>query len=155
MNIGHAPLAVYDGVKRGIYDRGTVRDLPTDKPLRMGAYGDPASVPIEAWDGVTTRKVWTGYTHQWKQPFAAPFKDLLMASCDSVAEAAEAAQQGWRSFLVQSVGHQPPKQLDTIECPAVGPKEVQCKDCGLCKGAAAPNAPSIFIPAHGSAKAFV
>jgi hypothetical protein len=154
VNIGHAPLAVYDGVKRGIYDRGTVRDLPTDKPLRMGAYGDPASVPIEAWDGVTTRKVWTGYTHQWKESFAAPFKALIMASCDSVAEAAEAASNGWRSFLVQSVGHQPPRALDTILCPSDS-HGTQCIDCGLCKGAASPGAPSIYIPAHGSSKAFV
>jgi hypothetical protein len=151
VNVGQAPLAVYRAYKRGVYKRGTMADLP-DRPVRMGAYGDPCAVPWEVWEGITDRKVWTGYTHQWRQPFAAPFRDVLMASCDSVADMAEAAANGWRAFLVTPANADRPD--GTITCPSET-HGTQCADCGLCKGAAIPNAPNISIPAHGSAKAFV
>ena len=151
VNVGQAPLAVYRAYKRGVYKRGTMADLP-DRPVRMGAYGDPCAVPWEVWEGITDRKVWTGYTHQWRQPFAAPFRDVLMASCDSVADMAEAAANGWRAFLVTPANADRPD--GTITCPSET-HGTQCADCGLCKGAAIPNAPNISIPAHASAKAFV
>lgn len=152
VNVGQAPLSVYRSAKRGIYPRGSIQDLPTDKPLRLGAYGDPAAIPIEHWAGVSDRKVWTGYTHQWRQDFAQPFRRLIMASCDSSAEMFEAAMAGWRSFLVTPAQAAVPD--GTIACPSTT-HGTQCAACGLCKGTSAPNAPSISIPAHGTSKAFV
>lgn len=147
VNIGQAPLVIYRAYRRGAYRRGTLDELP-DQPLRMGAYGDPVAVPWDAWSGLHDRKLWTGYTHQWRTLQARPFRNVLMASCDSPADAADAARDGWRAFLVTPVGQTGPG----IECPS--PK-AKCESCGLCSGLQKPSAPSIWIEAHGTAKAFV
>lgn len=148
VNVGQAPLSVYRSFKRGLYPDGSIEDHP-DRPLRMGAYGDPAALPLEAWHGVRDREIWTGYTHQWR--FCDPrYKDLLMASCDDRFEMIQAAGNGWRSFLVTDV-HDAHKVPGAILCPSVS-HGTQCASCGLCRGAAI-TAPSIHIPAHGTAKA--
>lgn len=155
VNVGQAPLSVYRAFKRGIYREGTLLDVIEQhdgKPVRMGAYGDPVAVPWSAWHGIHMARIWTGYTHQWRRLEARPFRSVLMASCDSAAEMAEAAADGWRAFTVQSLEN--PAQLEnSIACPS--DRGVQCADCGLCRGQHAPNAPSIHIPAHGTAKRFV
>lgn len=149
VNVGQAPFAVYHAYKRGSYPKGR---LPTHKPVRLGAYGDPVAVPFDVWKDVKNAPRWTGYTHQWRRPEAEPFRDLIMASCESPAEAAEAARMGWRTFLVRSVGDL--EQLEgMIQCPSE--RGVQCAACGLCAGREHPNAPSIWIEAHGTAAAFV
>lgn len=150
VNVGQAPLAVYHAFKRGSYQKAPLASV-IKGPVRMGAYGDPAAVPIEAWAGVESAPIRTGYTHQWRQPFAEPFRKLLMASCDSPAEAIDAARAGWRSFLIRSLGSAKPEKA--IECPA-DTHGTQCSTCGLCQGAAV-KAPSIFINAHGTAKRFI
>ena len=147
VNVGQAPLSIYRVWKRGIYRKGSLSDLP-DKPLRMGAYGDPVAVPWHAWAGLHDRKVWTGYTHQWRLLIARPFRNVLMASCDNVLEAADAAADGWRAFLVTPVG----ETGQGIKCPSPVAK---CATCGLCSGLDKPSAPSVWIEAHGTAKAFV
>ena len=155
VNIGQAPLSVYRAFRRGIYATGTLLDVIEahgGKPVRMGAYGDPVAVPWHSWHGIHMARSWTGYTHQWRELHAAPFKNVLMASCDSPAEAAEAARAGWRTFFVQSLASQEALH-NSITCPSE--QGVACKDCGLCSGLQKPDAPSIQIPAHGSAKAFV
>jgi hypothetical protein len=121
--------------------------LPTGKALRMGAYGDPVAVPWQAWTGIHEARLWTGYTHQWRRLIATPFRNMLMASCDSVAEMAEAAAMGWRTFRVGTAG------ANDIECPSG--RGVQCADCGLCSGLQRPNAPSIYIEPHGTSARFV
>jgi len=149
VNIGQAPLSVWRAFRRGSYRRGP---LPTHKPVRMGAYGDPVAVPWHAWNGIHTANKWTGYTHQWRELHAQPFKNVLMASCDNVGEAAEAAAAGWRTFLVTAYDSTegPP---DHILCPSES--GTSCIDCGLCAGMQHADAPSIYIPAHGTAKRFV
>lgn len=146
VNVGQAPLSVYRAYRRGSYSRGP---LPTTgKPVRMGAYGDPVAVPWDAWTGIHEARRWTGYTHQWRRLEAAPFRGVLMASCDSVSEAAEAAAAGWRTFLVRPIG----TVGSGIECPS--PK-ASCATCGLCNGQQSYQAPSIWIEAHGTARRFV
>ncbi len=149
VNVGQAPLAVWNAYKRGSYERGP---LPNHKPVRMGAYGDPVAVPWAAWAGIHEAPKWTGYTHQWRRLIATPFRNVLMASCDSVADMAEAAAAGWRTFRVQNPETQESNPREAM-CPSE--RGVQCADCGLCSGLQAPTAPSIFIPAHGSAARFV
>lgn len=150
VNVGQAPLAVWNAYRRGKYPTGTVADIPRGRPVRLGAYGDPAAVPFDVFAGVDNRKVWTGYSHQWRT-CDQRYRSLLMASADSVADAADAAAMGWRSFLVTPDGAPIPEQM--IECPSET-HGVQCATCGLCKGAAI-GAPSIAIGAHGPAKRFV
>ena len=149
VNIGQAPQSVWRGFHRGIYPKGTLQQTE-GRAVRMGAYGDPVAVPWQAWSGIHGAKLWTGYTHQWRSLLATPFRNVLMASCDSVAEAAEAARAGWRTFLVDATG-KPPE--DSIECPSE--KGTRCADCGLCSGLQRSAAPSIWIAPHGSAKRFV
>ena len=122
------------------------------KPIRMGAYGDPVAIPWIAWTGLHLASKWTGYTHQWRRLDAAPFRNVLMASCDGPAEAAQAARAGWRTFLVRPVGQKDPV-AGAIECPSN--RGTQCRDCGLCSGQQKFQAPSIWIEAHGpAARAF-
>lgn len=156
VNIGQAPQAVWRAFKARRYPKATLAEFLAhrgDQGLRMGSYGDPAAVPIEAWQGANMpwRKR-AGYTHQWRNPIARPFRELVMASCDSPSEAMEAAMDGWRTFLVQPVGAPPP--ADAIECLSDSLGRT-CEQCGLCRGADRPNAPSIWIEAHGTAKRFV
>lgn len=155
VNVGQAPQGIWRKFKRRGYPRMSLRDflaLRDWQPLRMGSYGDPVAVPIEAWDGAAGAPTRTGYTHQWRRPIAEPFKELVMASCDSVAEAADAARQGWRTFLVRPLGAE---QTAGIECLSDSHGKT-CVECGLCRGTqGAAKAPSIWIEAHGTAKRFV
>lgn len=153
VNVGQAPLAIYRAFKRGSYEPGDLAGLVESldgKPVRMGAYGDPVAVPWHAWTGIHTARKWTGYTHQWRRLEAAPFRGTCMASCDTIAEAADAAALGWRTFLVNPLDATPP---EGIECPSA--RGVECADCGLCAGNQRYQAPSIWIGAHGTAKRFV
>lgn len=145
VNVGQAPQSVWLAYKRGSYERGP---LPTDKPVRMGAYGDPVAVPWKAWEGIHDAPSWTGYTHQWRTLLAHPFRNVLMASCDSTLEMIEAAKAGWRAFVVERTA-----PAGAIECPSE--RGTQCADCGLCAGLQHASAPNIFIRPHGTAARFV
>lgn len=119
-------------------------------PLRLGAYGDPAAVPVHVWRTLLRRlrtPYWTGYTHQWAR-FPA-LRDLCMASVDSAMEADRAHDLGWRTFRVTPWNHLD-LQAGEIECPADS-RGVQCIDCGLCDGARmGDRRKSIAIKAHGA-----
>ena len=96
------------------------------KPIRLGAYGDPASdlatIPI------LTQHNWTGFTHQWRSN--PQLKDVLMASVDSIAEYHQAKKQGWRCYRYTNTG----EMLDTeIQCLFYTHGKT-CQDCGLCDG---------------------
>ena len=131
----YGPSAVYRSFKAGKYPhldkmkprlwQGVLQLLAT-KPIRLGAYGDPASdldtIPI------LTQYQWTGYTHQWRSN--PQLKDVLMASVDSVAEYHEAKKQGWRCYRHTNSG----EMSDTeIQCLFYTHGKT-CQDCGLCDG---------------------
>jgi hypothetical protein len=152
VNVGQAPQAVYRAFKRRRYPKMSLSVFlghRPGQPLRLGAYGDPTAVPLEAWTGLIGQKR-AGYTHQWRT-CDSYWRHFLMASCDSPAEAMEAARMGWRSFLVNPLGAESPP--DAIQCPATTPGTT-CAECALCFGAHR-TAPSIWIEAHGTAKRFV
>jgi hypothetical protein len=146
VTVAQAPLGIWRKWKSGGYPKGP---LPTHKPVRMGAYGDPVAVPWQAWTGLHSANLWTGYTHQWRQLIASPFRNVLMASCDSEQEEKLAQLMGWRTFRVMKPG----TTGTALECPSN--KGAQCAHCGLCSGLNRPDAPSVWIEAHGTAKAFV
>lgn len=146
VNVGWAPASVWASFSRGNYVWGwPPLDLP---PIRLGAYGDPAAVPIEVWLRLLDRRpAWTGYTHLWKTCPPA-FKRIVMASVDSPAERVEAERDGWRTYRVcpDIVEH----DRNEIVCPAsdeAGHK-VTCLQCRLCMGTSKP-AKSIVIAPHG------
>lgn len=145
VNVGQAPEAVHKGLERGLYPTGP---LPTHKPVRMGAYGDPAAVPFEVWAALRGKKH-TGYTHQWRT-CDQRFRDLCMASCDSPAEAMEAARMGWKAFLVHPADWVEEQTKGTIQCLS-DRSGLSCERCGVCDGTKV----NVWIRAHGSAKNYV
>jgi hypothetical protein len=118
------------------------------KHLRLGAYGDPAAVPIHVWTTALLFSAgWTGYTHQWRtcSPF---FRTFLMASVDSREEYLEASERGWRSFRVRLESEA--LMSNEIACPASDEMghRTTCHKCLLCMGTSK-TAKDIAIIAHG------
>lgn len=161
VNVGQAPLSVWRAFDRGSYPRmspETVARLITGRAIRLGAYGDPAMVPVDVWQTlITGARTWTGYTHQWR---ARPeYRGILMASADTVADRRDARAEGWRAFYVV------PAQTDiraiggAMECAATRDRApLQCADCGACAGTrngATTGAVDVVIRAHGSGARYV
>ena len=120
--------------------------------VRLGAYGDPASVPGWVWNDLLamldkSAKL-TSYTHQWADH--PELADYTMASIDPITwpdvngAIDKAHSLGFRTYRVLAYGEQP--RLDEILCPEAN-KKTNCNKCGLCSGNMRPNTPSIAIPA--------
>lgn len=118
---------------------------------RIGAYGDPAAVPLWVWDAVVTySEGWTGYTHQWREDWVQPYSKYLMASCDDPIQALEAQAMGWRTFTFHPEGIDY-KPAGTILCPAERTgNSVKCIDCMQCSGLGAGRTVNVSITAHGT-----
>jgi hypothetical protein len=115
--------------------------------LRLGAYGDPAAVPVSIWHMVANvSSGFTGYTHQWRN-CDPTLRLYCMASVDSEAEAVEAAAAGWRYYRVtSSLGD----LMDgEVFCPhyATG---IQCDECLYCDGTSRSSRGSVVALVHGS-----
>lgn len=91
----------------------------------------------------------TGYTHQWREDFAEPFRGIFQASCDGFIDYLSATERGWKTFIVVGKGIMP----DYAKlCPATAENSVaQCLTCSLCDGAKA----SIYVEAHGTGSKYV
>lgn len=148
----HGPRVVYDAYKRGLYGAvppAKARKLLRRKPVRLGAYGDPAAVPFAIWDEVLANVTeLTGYTHMWRErPELSAF---CMASVDSEAERYEAKALGFRTFRIRS--KEAPLVKGEGHCPAseeMG-KVIQCRDCLLCGGALSKAKADLSIVVHGT-----
>ena len=150
----NAPLAVWRKYKAGGYERArNLSRFGAGKKIRLGAYGDPAALPVKVVDSLLKHAYnWTGYTHQMADLDTATaefFKSKIMVSCETVEQAREVWSNGGRSFrMITSVD-----QLDSNEiiCPATpeGGGRAQCDTCGLCKGSTL-TARSIAVLAHGN-----
>jgi hypothetical protein len=151
VNLGQAPLAVWKAYKAGKY--GRLSDLNPEhiqgRGIRWGAYGDPSLISPTLFHTINEHaKSWTGYTHQWREPWAQPFKGYFMASCDGMRDYLEASAHGWKCFSVAPVGQQGSGKL----CPAtVEGSKAQCLTCSLCSG----DKTDIWVEAHGTGKAYV
>lgn len=102
-----------------------------NKPVRLGAYGDPASVPYELNRMIVGHNKYTGYTHQWKT-CDQRLQKLCMASVDSISEAFEAQAMGWRTFRIRESKNDAILENEIL-CPFES-KGRKCIDCGLCSG---------------------
>lgn len=137
---GNYPIALPEEANAALRDKG--------KSLRLGAYGDPAALPIDLLGRLTAGIRYTGYTHQWRTCDPA-YKLYTMASVDTPAEHALAKAAGWRTFRVR---------LETealfhgseIMCPASEEMgfRTTCDRCVLCQGTAT-RARDIAIVVHG------
>ena len=144
VNVGQAPLGIWRAWKAGNYPTLQFMDGFAGRRVRFGAYGDPVHIPLPlalAIAGVSSG--WTGYTHQWRKPSLQPWKTLLMASVDSIAELVIARSMGWSTFRVGSEA-QPSESLCASE--AFG---TPCSVCLLCAGARG-GLESVHIPPHGN-----
>jgi hypothetical protein len=165
VNIGQGPGSVWRAYKRGNYADATLRrseidgqylehqpalaDVGRGRKVRLGAYGDPAAVPVDVWRALLT---WSaghaGYTHQWRNPSAAALRSLVMASVDTDAEYADAQSMGWRTFRVRCADDDSimPREFECVS----DTRGTTCADCMACDGAArGPGQASVFITVHG------
>lgn len=155
VNVGKSVLSVYRAYRRGSYPRASsvaqVAAALQGRRLRLGTYGDPAAAPIELWQALTSLSAGhVGYTHQWQSVGfdVNAWAPLVMASADTVDEAAQAAALGMRYFRV-SIGVD--RQPLEVSCPASAEagRKAQCSDCMLC-GGTSKNARSIVIADHAA-----
>lgn len=155
VRVFQAPLSVWRAYKRGSYKTApsldAIAERAAGKTVRLGAYGDPAAVPVDIWRALVSRAAaWTGYTHQWRDAVAAPLQSLAMASTDSPDELADARAAGWRSFRVRAPFE--PLAGKEIVCPASDEagKKTTCESCRACGGTGAKARADIAIVAHGA-----
>jgi hypothetical protein len=177
--IVHAPRSVWESWDRqgrpgtNWTDEQSILALQTDaraNGLRIGSYGDPMAVPAEVWQDLISalapRSV-VGYTHQWNRAWSfvtTPgsfhrytmagyewFRENVMASCDSVAEAELARSLGWRFFLAIPNETHRAFALGAIQCPATRDSNpLTCDRCGICNGAQGKaTRASVFLMEHG------
>lgn len=146
------PAAVWRAFKAGRYldlsddlETAAAWVEETDRPVRLGAYGDPAMVPFHVWEVITgAAPAWTGYTHQWAEPwFDSRMLSLVMASTEG-----QAGPKVARTFRVMEKGESLRK--NEVMCPSTT-KGVKCADCKLCKGTSL-KAKNVAIPVHGRGK---
>lgn len=151
-----APSTVWNAYHRGQYidlsdDPETVAMLIAQRIVRMGAYGDPAMVPIKQWRMLLAAAAGrTGYTHAWRRMWAQALRPYVMASVDSVVEQDIARAMGWRTFRVRTETE--PLQSNEFACPASpeGGLRKHCITCKACDGADRAGKASAAIIVHGS-----
>ena len=156
VDASRAPSMVFDAYHRGQYidlsnDPETVAMLIAQRIVRMGAYGDPAMVPIKQWRMLLAGSAGrTGYTHAWRRMWAQALKPYVMASVDSVKEQDIARAMGWRTFRVRTETEG--LQVNEFACPASpeGGLRKQCITCKACDGADRAGKASAAIIVHGS-----
>lgn len=139
VNVGRSVASVYKAYKRGRYEHATpaqLRAILKGKHVRLGTYGDPAAAPVHVWREIVADAAGhAGYSHQWQSlDFDhAAWAPLVMASADTIDEAAQANLYGMRVFRV-SIGLD--RQPGEVSCPASaeGGRKAKCADCLLCGG---------------------
>jgi hypothetical protein len=162
VNIGQAPQSVWEKYARGGYprmDASLVAPMLKGRTIRLGAYGDPALVPLAVLSALVAHAVrWTGYTHQWRTVNKG-YARLLMASADSVEDRRKARGKGYRSFYVVPKGTDLRAIPNVMECANTRARNpLQCSDCGACAGTrmgASPRAVDVAIVAHGTGARYV
>ena len=170
---GHGPAKVWTTFHNNRYPlienllpvlQQDVMAILASKPIRLGAYGDPAS-DVESSKRLAKigGRNTLSYTHQWRT--VPELKPFAMASVDSADEYVEAKQAGWRTYRHQSLDrleyHSGGRFIDIhskewnggyqseILCPNTTHK-IQCVDCGLCNGANGRNGKDIVVASIGA-----
>lgn len=148
VRIDTGPHNVYKAWKRGNYSALTDWAIFTNRPVRMGTYGDPAAVPLYVWQNIAAyASTTTGYTHQWRSRKFAGLAPFCQASADSAEDVVKANEKGFGTFRVLPVFESVPS--DALHCPASAEmgKKATCLDCGACDGFSKRN---VAIYAHGA-----
>ena len=136
VNLMHGPAQVYKAYKRGTYQKANAESLMLfkDSTIRLGAYGDPAAVPMQVWESILgVAKNHTAYTHAWKNCDPS-YKKICMASCDTNVEVDEAIAMGWTPFF--AADKDMPMPENSFICPASkeADQRLSCGECMACNG---------------------
>jgi len=114
-------------------------------PIRIGSYGDPTAVPFDVWKPIILASgKHTGYTHAWRN-CENSWKQYLMASVQSLAEARIAQSQDWRIFRI--IAPDAPLSDNEILCRHTEDDRNRCESCMLCDGKS--SKPNIADKVHG------
>jgi hypothetical protein len=146
--VAQSPRAVWEAWHNQKYTKLPVEHFKvlSGLPVRHGAYGDPAAMPMHILKEIQKYVVtYTGYTHQWRATEHSELKTMCMASVENPEQQLEAAQKGWRTYRIIKPGDE--LLQDEILCPHIT-TGVQCVKCRLCRGTAHP-AKNIAVHAHG------
>ncbi len=137
-----APTQVYKAYQRGNYKAASAASIGAGRFVRLGAYGDPASVPGAVWSELLSQcSGFTGYSHQIATPGADVNTTQVMLSADSKDLAAHYHYNGKRTFRVIPISEWKEKGKDAllhneILCPASKEQgyKTTCAQCKLCNG---------------------
>ena len=146
VTVFQAPLSIWKAYKRGTYSTDKVEFTRriAHKRVRIGAYGDPAAVPVAVWqDIVDNCDGHTGYTHQSNHVnFNAALLDIVMQSIDTEEQARATKARYFRVKLPDA-----PALPREVEClsDSIGKS---CADCLLCDGGI--KGKSVYINVHGN-----
>ena len=139
-----APTTIYHKYHRGGYaplDKNNIA-LFKNRMVRFGVYGCPTATPIKIiHDIVKLCRGWTAFTSGWRNGHNKIYQQYCQASVNSVIQAKEAQQRGWKTFRVSEDGL--PLKNETVCSSIYG---VKCVDCGICNG----NTANVVIKIHGT-----
>jgi|APCry1669189369_1035219.scaffolds.fasta_scaffold06435_9 hypothetical protein len=135
--------AVFKKYSNGGYpvvELSTVAEMLQGMNIRLGAYGDPAAVPLSVWVELCKYCKSTGYTHQWRTCDPG-YAQYCQASCDNLLDVVQSTAKGYRTFFVQKVDkyNEVVRQYEGIKfahCPASKEmnKVTTCSSCMACSG---------------------
>lgn len=156
VNLGQGPLSIWRKYNRGGYARATpdlLEEYLVGRGLRLGAYGDPAYLPLDLLAKLTSLSDYhTGYTHQWRV-CALAYSQYCMASVDTEEELYEARSKGYRCFrtTVDDTKLRSNVREGETVCPASEErgKVLTCSQCRACGGGSSKNTTDIVIRVHG------
>lgn len=154
VDVGRSVSSVFSAWIRGSYPAIPPHkggEILAGRPVRIGSYGDPAAIPLQYWiELLRHADGHTGYTHQWRLARFQAFREIVMASADSVADRDMARAMGWRTFRIRTDAE--PLGAREFSCPASDEAghTRQCITCKACNGAArGPLQASVAIIVHG------
>jgi hypothetical protein len=145
------PRVVYEAYKRGAYRTMQAGDVErfAGRIVRLGAYGDPAAVPVAVWESILERAAsWLGYSHAWRTCDQS-LRRWCMASVETAAQAARAKRRGWKTFRVLGEGEE--VGPGEFACPASAEqgKRLTCERCRVCRGGEYKGQATPAIHVHG------
>lgn len=150
VQVGQAPQGIWKTFHRGRYSTDWSSEDFRDRPVRLGAYGDPGAVPVPVWNRVMRHVTqWTGYTHQSANIKLRGVLQWCQVSADQVGDSYSAKEAGCGSFRVLAPNEKPASF--EVLCPASeeAGKLTTCASCMMCSG---PSGAHVYISAHGAGK---
>jgi len=137
------PLGVWKAYRAGRYPKWD--RLPINKPVRIGAWGDPGSIPEDILEFIISRcsHGHTMYTHSHHTlgRLSPTLVNYGMISVETKEQATKYQSLGYRTFRVTKHGDSLLKGEIWCSYP-----KVQCRGCLLCGNR---GKKSIAIPVHG------